>query len=275
MSRFHNILTLLTPPLMREMAKHFLRPEHRKFASEYRRLRAMPRNAPAISRLLGGELELVDGRSFLTSYAEIFQRRIYDFRTSNPHPLILDCGANIGLAAIFFKTLFPDSQVIAFEPDLRIFEILQRNLQRFGLTSIQLHRKAVWTREGETDFFPQGGEAGRIAKLGDEKDSIRVPTVRLKDWLDRPVDFLKMDIEGAESDVLADCRNELKNVEHLFVEYHSHLRERQRLHELLQVLQEAGFRYHVKEAFTSANPYLHRKLNVGMDLQLNIFGYRV
>ena len=88
------------------------------------------------------------------------------------------------------------------------------------------------------------------------------------------MDFLKLDIEGAEVDVLADCHPKLQNVDKMMVEYHSHSQERQRLHEMLHILQEAGFRYHIKETFTCLHPFLDRGLCVGMDLQLNVFAYR-
>jgi hypothetical protein len=55
--------------------------------------------------------------------------------------------------------------------------------------------------------------------------------VRLKEYLDRAgrVDLLKMDIEGAEADVLEDCRGSLGGVQHLFVEYHAYTGQPQRL----------------------------------------------
>jgi len=274
MSAIVDTLKWITPASVQEAAKLLLRPEYRLFAREHRRLRAMPRYRSTTTRLLGHEIEIMDGRAFLTGYGEIFQRRIYEFKAANSTPLILDCGANIGLSVIFFKRLYPSCQVIAFEPDAKIFEALQKNLRPLGLSGVELHQQAVWTSAGFVNFLVEGGDAGRIAKPEDSASLKKVAAVRLKDLLGRRVDFLKLDIEGAEADVLSDCRKELSNVEYIFVEYHSHLREKQRLDEILHILQEAGFRYHLKEAFTSANPFLHRKLNVGMDLQLNVFGYR-
>lgn len=88
------------------------------------------------------------------------------------------------------------------------------------------------------------------------------------------IDFLKLDIEGAEFEVIASCKEYLKNVKNLFIEYHSLPTEKQRLHELLQIVQEAGFRYYMKEAWENLKyPFVNR--NPAMfDLQLNIFAYR-
>jgi hypothetical protein len=63
----------------------------------------------------------------------------------------------------------------------------------------------------------------------------------LRDLLDSPVDFLKIDIEGAEYAVLKDCRDRLQNVRNLFVEYHAAPDEPQRLNEMLSWFSEAGF----------------------------------
>jgi hypothetical protein len=48
----------------------------------------------------------------------------------------------------------------------------------------------------------------------------------------------------------------------------------QNLHLILQIVKDAGFRYHIKEAYTTVLPFMERRLNNGMDLQLNIFCYR-
>ena len=79
---------------------------------------------------------------------------------------------------------------------------------------------------------------------------------RLKDYLDEPIDFLKLDIEGAETSVLLDCGDKLSNVDHLFVEYHGSPGERQDLGVILEVIQAAGFRYHIKDAYLIEHPFL-------------------
>jgi hypothetical protein len=54
--------------------------------------------------LFGSKFELVDSESFLYTYVELFENEIYRFNSSNKTPLILDCGANIGLSVIYFQT---------------------------------------------------------------------------------------------------------------------------------------------------------------------------
>ncbi len=96
----------------------------------------------------------------------------------------------------------------------------------------------------------------------------------LKFFKNSEIDFLKMDIEGAEVDVLMHCGNELKNVSNLFVEYHSYADQPQRFNDLTGILTEAGFRYQIHTQFASKSPLCQRELQLGMDLQLNVFAYR-
>ncbi|MBK9174775.1 MAG: FkbM family methyltransferase, partial [Flavobacteriales bacterium] len=74
-----------------------------------------------------------------------------------------------------------------------------------------------------------------------------VPSVKLRDVLisNGTVDLLKVDIEGAETEVLLDCGDALGGVQRLYVEYHSFRNRPQRLHELLALLAAQGFRYYL------------------------------
>jgi len=101
-----------------------------------------------------------------------------------------------------------------------------------------------------------------------------VPSVRLLDYIDDRIDFLKLDIEGSEVEVLLDCKERLDLVDHLFVELHSYVNRRQRLDEMLSVLVESGFRYHIQPELVSERPFLTRYNDNGMDQRLNIFAYR-
>jgi FkbM family methyltransferase len=274
MSLLMKITQLLTPPLIDRITKSIIRPKDYLVQKELHRLICLPRYQPTTTTLLGKEIEIVDACSFLGGYYEIFEKKIYQFKAACEQPLIVDCGANIGLSVFFFKTLYPDSKIIAFEPDPQIFNVLQTNIFKLGLTNVELHQKAVWIEEKFIKFCVEGGYSGRIPKPGDENNMVQVKTARLKDLLYSQIDFLKIDIEGAETEVIRDCQEQLVNVDHLFIEYHSHQQEKQSLHELLTIVHDAGFRYHILGAFTSQKPFVDRTTMLGMDLQLDIFCYR-
>lgn len=133
--------------------------------------------------------------------------------------------------------------------------------------------KAVWSSTTIRQFLSEGADAGRII-TGSSSQTIAIDAVRLKDYLSEPIDFLKLDIEGAETEVLRDCADSLSNVGNLFVEYHSFVGQNQTMNKLLDTLIDANFRVQIHSAFTSSHPFLTIEQNLGMDLQLNIFAYR-
>lgn len=240
---------------------------------EERRLGSLPRFQPTETNFLGHRLSVPDAATYLASKAEIFGKGAYQFAAACPAPRIIDCGANIGLATIFFKTRHPAATVTAFEPDPNLFVALEKNVAAFGFAGVTLRRAAVWVENGSLTFHQEGGHSGRIAQTNDDR-LIQTPCVRLRDLLCERVDFLKVDVEGAELELLADCRDLLGNVEQLFVEYHSFADRPQRLDELLLLLREVGFRYDIKEEFGSPKPFVETRTQVGFDLQLSIACHR-
>ncbi len=152
-------------------------------------------------------------------YRRIFEQQIYCFRTNSPTPYIIDAGANIGLSVLYFKKFYPTSHIFAFEPDDEIFSILRRNVQKSGYKNIECVCRALSSKETSLGFMSEGSFAGRIARNNDRQDKV-VQTLRLRNYLDRRVDLLKLNIEGAETEVLEDCSDLLGSVDNLVVEYH-------------------------------------------------------
>ncbi len=222
---------------------------------------------------LGKRLSISDSLSFLGMYRELFIDEHYNFVSKKENPRILDCGANIGLASIYFKKMYPKAVITAFEPDNAAYELLNKNLSSFGYKDVEVVKKAVWTTDEGITFASHGGTAGRIEAASE--NSVFMPTVRLKDVLSKEtIDFLKIDIEGAEIEVIKDCADVLYKAENIFIEYHSMADMPQELPAILDILTRNGFRYHIKEAFTSALPFIKVDQQTGLDLQLNIFAFK-
>jgi FkbM family methyltransferase len=208
---------------------------------------------------------------------ELFVEEVYRFTSVNTAPYIIDCGANIGLSIIYFKKLFPLARIVAFEPDKDLFRTLNENIEQFKFENVQVVNKGVWSEETTLSFLAEGTLGGKVIEPAGPSEAgvISIPTVKLKDYLHEKVEFLKIDIEGAEYEVLIDCAAALKNVELLFVEYHSSPEKPQRLDEILAVIAQAGFRYHIKAASRGMTfPFIDNPKQTWFDLQLNIFCYR-
>lgn len=183
-------------------------------------------------------------------YEEVFKKYIYYVELETQTPRIIDCGAHIGLATIYFKSLYPGARITAFEPEPPNLELLKKNLDVNRMEDVEIIPKALWSAEGKlklhvdvdqenhwssTSSFLRGSWTGT-----QPTEPIEVETVRLSPYLNEPVDILKIDIEGAETEVLLECRDKLSNVKHLFVEFHA-----TRLHrpeQFVSILLNAGFK---------------------------------
>ncbi|MVM41176.1 FkbM family methyltransferase [Spirosoma sp. HMF3257] len=234
-----------------------------------------PRNQ-AIDVTFGAyRFRVPDALSFVWQYREIFVDEFYKFTTTNPNPVIFDCGTNIGTSVVYFRQNYPNARIVAFEADEHISATLQANLKQNQISGVEVVTKAVWT-DDEGIWF--GSDQADSASIFSQTDRKLVPSVRLRDVLLREthIDMLKMDIEGAESAVLTDCHDALAHVQNLFVEFHAYLNHPQTLADVMKVLEDSGFRYYINTSQYRHAPLVNRRYNGNdtMDLQLNIFAYR-
>lgn len=220
----------------------------------------------------GALLHFYSREETLHSLREIFLEDIY--KQSLPaNPYVIDCGANIGLSVLYIKMLFPSATVLAFEPDELNFSLLKRNVESYGLTSVDIRKEAVWTENTELDFSATGGLMSRI-EPGKGTGTSKTKGTRLKDLMTRRIDFLKIDIEGAEYAVLEDIADRLHLVGNFFLEYHGSFGQNPELNRILQILSENNFQYYIRSAIDKhPTPFLRRP-SPDYDVQLNIFAFR-
>lgn len=239
------------------------------------RIRLNPRYKNMSTSCVGFPITMVDKSSFLYMYEEIFEEEIYKFKSQNTKLKIIDCGANIGLSVIYFKKLYPESKIIAFEPDPKIFNVLSSNIKYGRLENVELIQKGVSDTQGNIAFIPDNADGGRLISGKENAEQILVETVKLSDYLSEKVDFLKIDIEGEEVKVIEECKNQLKNVENIFIEYHSFVDKEQQLDKLLKILHDTGFRYYVHHVgYPKKQLFIETPIYANMDMQLNIYARR-
>ena len=240
--------------------------------SEHRRLSGMPRFTNCQATFFGRSLKLCDPASFLSAHHEIFVERAYDFDADTRSPVIIDVGANIGVASIFFLRRFSSASIIAIESDPVICSVLKENVQTFGGNDVEVIHAAAWDANETLTFSADHADGGRIASDG----TTQVKGIRLRDLIiEREIDLLKIDIEGAESRVLQDCADSLGKVQRVFVEFHSQSGCSQELSRLLQIFEMGGFRYHIQSAAGNVrSPFMTPVCHSEFDMQLNIFAYR-
>ncbi len=238
----------------------------------YDELWAVPRYTRTTINLLGRPFIIEDSHSWIVSYREIFCDGIYRFETRSQAPVIIDCGSNYGTSIVYFKHQFPSAKVIGIEADREIFSILKQNCAHLD---VELLNKAVSHNHEPVTFFSEGTDGGRASHSLDAPKAVtKVECVTLDDLITGYVDFLKLDIEGSEAAALEAC-TKLSQVGQLFVEYHSFQDSPQGLDSILRKLREHGFRYYIRHVFCPRAPLTSDAVNLGMDLQLNVFAKRV
>lgn len=179
---------------------------------------------------------------------EIFTHDQYYFETTNLTPTIIDAGAHIGLATLYFKKLYPQAHLIAIEPLIENFQLLEKNIWENRLDDVETHQLALAARAGEIDFYHDETTEQWFSTASVHPGSwlesqqttrITVPARPLSDFLTQPIDFLKLDIEGAEQEVLLATGDAITRIKHLICEFHPH--PTQSLETVLEFLHDHHF----------------------------------
>lgn len=209
-------------------------------------------------KFLGKHVYTFNYKMFMYIFIEIFVREDYCFYSENPNPTIIDCGANIGLATLYFKTKYPDSTIIAFEANSDIFELLQMNINNNNIQGVNLINAAVSKVRGDMEFFPNldlgwnFGVGGMFSRQDSDQEKIVVQAVQLSTYIGNSIEFVKMDIEGAENDVILELfeNGKLENINELIIEYHHRINgELSKLGEFLKLFEKANFQYQIQGTF--------------------------
>lgn len=153
------------------------------------------------------------------------------------NPRIIEIGANDGTHTAWFKSVFPHGVVHCFEPDQRAASVFR---ERFtSMKDVHLYELAVGAISGEADFYPSVGKAERDWTASGSLhrptghleahpsigfgNPIKIPSVRLDDWCRQKnikrIDFIWMDVQGAELDVFAGAKEALAMTRFLYTEY--------------------------------------------------------
>ncbi|MFW2437769.1 MAG: FkbM family methyltransferase [Arenicellales bacterium] len=139
-------------------------------------------------------------------------------------PSIVDLGANIGGFALFIFENFPEAKVVSVEAAPDTYEILRRNQEINPERNWKILQAAVWAKNGYVNLDRRDASTGHRIAI-DEGDGESVPARRLDDILTEAgivdIDLMKMDIEGAESDVVPVNEEIFKRTKILVIEIHT------------------------------------------------------
>jgi len=184
---------------------------------------------------------------------EIFQNEIYSVdlnREKGRKISILDVGSYIGLSVIYFKNRYPDSNIACFEPNPNVLPLLKENIFYNNLEDVKIHSVAIAKDSGQKKFYidRSGRKAFSTASFRknawngkQESTAIEVNTAPLSKYVNGRIDLVKMDIEGAEQEVLKELQEKAcyKYIENIIIEYHPI--KGQNINNIVKILKDGNF----------------------------------
>lgn len=198
---------------------------------------------------------------------EIWSNRVYNPSGQEVETgyIIVDIGAHIGVFSIFVAHQSADVRVISYEPHPYNFQLLRENVKLNDLSNIEPIPLAVNTKSGKGRLFINQIDLGHsLVKTQD--NYIEVDCVTLEEILSRigRCDFMKMDCEGAEYDILFTTPHEyLKKINKMSVECHDnydgYVRSDFNVYKLKNFLERLGFRVEIAMKGKKQEIYLYAR----------------
>jgi FkbM family methyltransferase len=173
------------------------------------------------------------GTSDIETFNQIFENQEYDFVVQESPKIIVDAGANVGLASLYFANRFSEAKIFSIEPELSNYKILKMNIASYS--NIIPINAALWNRNEEINVVDPGFNKWGFMTLGKEYQEEKIGKVNhkvqgitvdkiIEDNEIEKIDIMKMDIEGAEREVFMDVESWIGKVDVLIVELHERMK---------------------------------------------------
>jgi FkbM family methyltransferase len=167
--------------------------------------------------------------SDLLAFHQIFTFKEYEMNLGFKPKFIIDAGANIGLAAVYFAKKYPNAKIIAIEPESSNFEMLKKNSNNYK--NIFLHKRALSNQSNLVlNVIDKGfGNWGFMTEIDNNRSSQNivdtVKTITIDDIIKENnleyIDLLKIDIEGGEKELFeSNYENWLPKTKCIAIELH-------------------------------------------------------
>jgi len=195
--------------------------------------------------------DIITPRNSVHIFKEIFLDEIYE-RKFKPSGIVVDIGAYVGMFSI--KASLVAKEVIAIEPCPETFKMLKTNCK--GFDNIRLANVALWSKPGKANLYmgttnlgttPIWGGNSLISERSNyynKNDYVEVNMTTLDKLLDKPVDFIKIDAEGAELEILKGAERTLANkgVRLAIAAYHDLTKDEPELPHLISFLEARKYK---------------------------------
>jgi FkbM family methyltransferase len=182
-------------------------------------------------RIFGFEVHFSSYPEFISLFQEIFIEKAYYFEDPINPPTIIDCGSNIGISVLYFKIIYPNSRILAFEPEGNNFQLLKKNVETNQLKNVECLNLAFSSTEGNATLFRLMDLPSlnwtTIKPIG-KYFSQEIRLAKLSDYLMDSVSMIKIDVEGSEELIIDDLiqSKKIHLVSNLIIECHEKLIEK-------------------------------------------------
>lgn len=142
----------------------------------------------------------------VSTFFQILYAKEYEIPSLQNPKFIIDCGANIGLSAVYFANKYPNTKIVAIEPDKNNFEFLKLNTSNYP--NVICIQKAVWSHSTKLEMVdPGSGNWGLQTRECTVSEISTIDVITIDDILFQfhfaTIDLIKIDIEGAEKELFS------------------------------------------------------------------------
>jgi FkbM family methyltransferase len=167
------------------------------------------------------------GTTDVAAYKHVFVDNEYNLPIANAPAVIVDGGANIGMASAYFALKYPRAKIIAVEPHPRTFKVLEKNARSFpNITPVNA---AIWNCNGTISIHSNSDKDFWGMRVSKSTSDLKTRAVTLDTLLDEhgisQVDLLKLDVEGAEKEIFSSSDNWISDVSMICTELHDRFKE--------------------------------------------------
>ncbi len=200
-------------------------------------------------------------------FAEIFMKNEYEFLMTNYEKyaknitpnVIIDIGANIGCATLYFKQCYPKANIVSVEAEKNNFSALKQNIKMNNYENIYLYHNAFWINEENLmveESFRDGRDWAFAIRPTAQKSTQTIKGLTLQNIIEKhnfeTIDILKIDIEGGEKWILEDeisMKIIQKNVKILLIEIHEEVIS---MHNASKIISDFGFHFIIQNTLLFA-----------------------
>lgn len=239
-------------------------------AGEVTKLKRLGNECSGTTNVLGKSLTFQSATDCANRLQEIFADEQLKFQDLGTKPIIVIANANIGISCIYFAELYPEAQILAFEPDPNLFQILKTNIDEFDAKNVMVSNADLWKSARVTSTKMNESPS----EIDGDKSDPQAATHYVHELLSSRIDFLQLDLANKGIDILEKHENQLHNIQRIHAKFYVDFSSQQELHRLTGLFHKTGFRLHVKNQNPAQQPFMYRPISSGCDSILDVFAIR-